>query len=314
MKRTGMAIHAGAGPDSEFVRNNQRLYKNGLLEALQCGISVLNKKGSALDAVEAAIRAMEDNPIFNAGRGSTLNSDGQIQMYASIMDGNTLRAGAGCLLTNIKNPISFARRMMDEGKSVFLGGPAAIELAKELGLEMEPELYFITDLQVKNFLEERAKCKEKNMSFNPAVRGTVGAVALDHKGNLAAGTSTGGTIYSQPGRIGDTSMIGVGTYADNRVCAVSCTGDGDVLIRNVLAHNVFTHKEYIRLDMQKTCDFVIGEKLRGHHGDMGVIGIDADGRIGIACNTERMHRAWQEHDSPPTAMIYLQTGNENGKG
>ena len=304
MKKIAMAIHAGAGPDSEFVKNNLKLYQQGLKDALEVGYKVLQKKGGAVDAVEASVRSMEDNYIFNAGRGSALNADGEVEMYASIMDGKRMKAGAGCLLKHVKNPISFAKGIMDQGKSVFLGGEDTLEVAKELKLELEPLSYFITDLQVRNYLEKREECEKKNFKFNPAVRGTVGAVALDRQGNMAAGTSTGGTIYSQPGRIGDTSMVGVGTYANNDICAISCTGEGEVLIVNALAHTIYSAKEYRGLTMQEACDYVIHDRLKKVTGDMGAISVDREGNIGLAFNSERMHRGWKTEGKETKVKIY----------
>jgi beta-aspartyl-peptidase (threonine type) len=304
MKKIGMAIHAGAGPDSEFVQKHLRLYEEGLAAALKAGYKVLEKGGSAVNAVEASVRSMEDNYIFNAGRGSALNAKGEVEMYASIMDGKAMRAGAGCLLKTVKNPITFAKKILEEGKSVFLGGEEADATAQKLGLELEVPAYFITDLQVENYLKKRAQCKEEGIPFNPAIRGTVGAVAMDKNGNLAAGTSTGGTIFSQPGRIGDTSMIGVGTYANNACCAISCTGDGEVLIVNALAHTIFATREFKDLPMQETCDWVLHKRLKKIKGDMGVISIDKEGNIGIAYNSERMHRAWKSSSVPLQVKIY----------
>ena len=288
-----VAVHAGAGPDSDYVRQNIQSYESGLKKARDIAFDYLFSGGNALEAVTKAVRELEDNPIYNAGRGSALNNKGEVQMYASIMEGKNLSAGAVCLLSNVRNPIEFAARILQMGKTVFIGGPEAEAFATHLGIGKEPLSYFITELQVKNFLEERAKFQQLNLGFNPALSGTVGCVARDQAGNLAAATSTGGTIYSQAGRIGDTSMLGAGTYSDNAVCAVSCTGDGDALIRHVLAHAVFSAREFLCEDMQQACDYLVQTRLRNESGDMGCIGVDREGRIGISFNTPRMHRAWR---------------------
>jgi len=288
-----VAVHAGAGPDSPYVRDNLVRYETGLQKARDTAFDVIQDGGTALDAVASAVAEMEDNPIFNAGRGSALNNKGEVQMYASVMEGSYLRAGAVCLLSQVKNPVLFAKHLLEGGKTVFLGGPLAEEYAAQLGIAQEPLSYFVTELQVQNFLEERERCRRLQLNFNPAVHGTVGCVARDRNGHLAAATSTGGTIYSQPGRIGDTSMLGAGTYADDRVCAISCTGDGDALIRHVLAHSVFSIREYLQSDMQGACDYLFLNRLRCEPADMGCIAVDFSGRIGMAFNTPRMHRAWR---------------------
>lgn len=302
-----VVVHAGAGPDSEYVQKNQEAYRQGLESARDKAYAILSKKGSALDAVEAAVKELEDNPIFNAGRGSALTNVGDIQMYASIMEGADLKAGAACLLSRVKNPIVFARSILEQGESVFIGGEEAERLATELGIPQEPLAYFVTDLQVKNFLVEREKWRLQN-DYNPAIRGTVGCVAFDCEGNLAAGTSTGGTMYSQSGRIGDTSMLGVGTYADNRVCAVSCTGDGEALIKHVIAHSVFSIREFLKDDMQSACNYLFEGTLKNEIRDVGCIAIDKNGVIGIACNTPRMHRAWRTNSDSGVAIYETEPG------
>lgn len=292
-----MAIHAGASLHTEFQKKNQVAYEAGLTVALNAGYAILENNGSAIDAVEAAVRSMEDNYLFNCGRGSALNCNGSVEMAVSMMDGKSLAAGAGCSLTHIKNPISFAKKILEANKVVFLGGNAAVEMAKDMKLEIEPVSYFIATHQVDAYLDKRKEFIGQQ-GFNPHIHGTVGAVARDSKGNLAAGTSTGGTQFCQAGRIGDTAMIGVGTYANNAVCAVSCTGDGDILIPRVLAHSIYTAKLYKQLSMQEACDYWVHQKEKESDPDTGAISIDNEGNIGIAFNTEKMHRAWKSSTIP----------------
>jgi beta-aspartyl-peptidase (threonine type) len=306
MKKIGMAIHAGAGPDSEFVRKNLAKYEQGLEDALRAGYQLLKKGGAALDAVEKAVRTMEDNPIFNAGRGSSLNCFGEVRMHAAIMDGKTLGSGAGCLLSQIRNPITFARTQLEDGENVFLGGRSTLETARAMNIDIEPPSYFITDLQVEEYLKHRKKCLDAGLKYNPASHGTVGAVARDKKGNVASGTSTGGTHFGDAGRIGDTSMIGVGTYANNEACAVSCTGDGEALIKAVLAHSIFALRRYTPASLQEAVNHCIRKKKKDSDPDMGAISIDPAGNIAIQFNSERMHRAWVSGSEKIQVRIYRQ--------
>lgn len=302
-KNWGIIIHAGAGPDSEFIKEHHDQILIGLEEARDKGYRVLEKKGSALDAVEAAVRCMEDNLLFNAGRGSALNKDGVVEMCSSIMDGRELRAGAAAVIKGIKNPVSFARKILEDGKCVYVAGENA---CVNLGSDQEhmPDSYFITDHQVDSYLRQKEKSLKNGEPFNPAMHGTVGAVAIDHKGNLAAATSTGGTSFSLPGRIGDSSMIGIGTYADNKHCAVSCTGDGEYLIRHAVAHAVTAAVEYLELDAARAVEELVHRKLKNISGDVGVICIDKNGHFGIAFNSQRMHRSWKSSGTGGGTAIY----------
>ncbi len=294
-----IVVHAGAGEDTEFILKHIPEYEKGLSDAVGAGYSILKKGGSALDAVEAAIVSLEDNKIFNAGRGSALTAAGNVEMCASIMDGKNKKAGAVAIVNNIRNPISFAHELLKSTGLMYMGGIEAVETAKDLGIKTEPDSYFVTDHQWKAFEKERAKKTNKGKIFEKYLKrlhGTVGAVALDVEGNLAAGTSTGGTEYCQPGRIGDSSIIGVGTYADNKTAAVSCTGDGEFLITEVMAYNIAATVKYKGCTIQEAIDHVILEKNEDKTGDMGAIGIDSDGNIGISFNSERMHRAWRTRE------------------
>ncbi len=281
-----IAVHGGAGPDSEFIQRNQLGYTSSLAFALNAGYDILKRGGTALDAVEQTVRLMEDNPLFNAGRGAALTIKGDVEMDASIMDGSTLRAGAVSIVRNVKNPITLARTIMDRTSHVYLSGDGAREFAKDHSLELESDDYFITEHRV----EEH--------------HGTVGAVALDQAGNLAAATSTGGTSNSLNGRVGDSCIIGAGCYANNASCSVSGTGEGELLIRNVIAHSIAFYMELTHCSVQEACDHVIHERNNYSDGDIGVIAVDAKGNIGLSFNSERMHRAWKMNEDEIHVNIY----------
>jgi beta-aspartyl-peptidase (threonine type) len=299
-KRTNkiaLIVHGGAGPDSEFILAHIPEYEKGLSDAVDAGYKILKKGGNAVDAVEAAVRVLEDNKYFNAGRGSALTAAGNAEMCCSIMDGRTKKAGAAAIINNVRNPISFAKALLEENELMYVASTEASETAKEMGLKTEPDSYFVTDHQWETFEKERDKdpgeMKKAQGKYRKRTHGTVGAVALDSSGNLAAGTSTGGTEYSQPGRVGDSSMIGVGTYADNKTAAISCTGDGEYLITEVMAYNIAATIEHTGCTVQEAIEQVIHVKNKNTKADFGAIGIDADGTIGLAFNSERMHRAWK---------------------
>jgi beta-aspartyl-peptidase (threonine type) len=304
-KPTAIAIHGGAGEDTAFIRENLSAYKAGIQDALDVGHGVLENGGTALDAVEAAVCALEDNYLFNAGRGSALNCLGEIEMDVSMMDGEHLHVGGACSLTSVKNPISFAKKVLALERTDFLSGIHADEAAREMGLEMEEREYFVTDEQISEFLRNRKKYGgDDKMFVNHALHGTVGAVALDQYGNIAAGTSTGGAIYNPPGRVGDSCMIGAGTYANNRTCAVSCTGHGEFIIRNVLSHDIAAAVEYKEMTVQEACDYVVHVRNKNCPGDLGVIAVDTKGEIGMAFNTEKMHRGWKVSGEDSVVQIY----------
>jgi L-asparaginase / beta-aspartyl-peptidase len=307
-RKFAIVIHGGAGPDSDFIIQNMAKYEEGLAHARDAGYRILEKGGSAVDAVEAAINSLEDNPLFNAGRGSSLTAAGNIEMCTSIMRGEDRKAGAAAIIRNIKNPISFAKKLLDSSTLMYVGGEEAIAMAKDLGMEIEPDSYFVTNHQVDVFMKAREARKGAfKKTFHRAherLHGTVGAVAVDKHGNVAAGTSTGGTDFAQPGRIGDSSMIGVGTYADNATAAVSCTGDGEYLIVEALSRAITAMMECTGCTVQHAMDRIIHEKHGGSKGDMGAIGVDAEGNIGIAFNSDRMHRAWKISDGEAVIRIY----------
>jgi beta-aspartyl-peptidase (threonine type) len=303
MSHWAIAVHGGAGPDSNYIKQNIPGYENGLRIAITAAQKILEKGGCALDAVEEAVRCLEDDPLFNAGRGSALNNKGEVEMDASIMDGERVKAGAISMVKNVKHPISLARLVMDKTNHVLLSGYGATELAKDNDIELETDTYFITTHQHDLLMESREKESMQEL-LQKKIHGTVGAVALDKNGNLASATSTGGMTNSLPGRIGDSCIIGAGCYAKNSICAVSGTGDGELLITNVIAYDIVVIMELKNYDIQQACDFVIHEKNKKVNGDIGVISVDANGNFGISFNSERMHRAWMCSEVSPEIKIY----------
>lgn len=291
MNKITIAVHGGASEDSDFLREHQQEIKAVLAQAVEQGYKILAQKGRALDAVEEAIKIMEDNPLLNAGRGSALNCRGEVEMDASIMDGQTLQAGAVSIVNHVKNPICLARVVMEKTKHVFLSSYGALELAEYYKLPTEPESYFITPHQYDEY--KRLHLLETSEDIHhKKIKGTVGAVALDTYGNIASGTSTGGVSNCLPGRIGDSCVIGAGCYANNNSCAVSGTGEGEYLIRNVVANTIALLTEH-KMNLQEACDYVIHERNKTAQGEMGVIAINRHGEIGISFNTAIMKRAWK---------------------
>jgi L-asparaginase / beta-aspartyl-peptidase len=298
MGKIVIAVHGGAGPDSDFIKKHTKEYKRGLKDAMAAGYKVLDEGGSAMDAVEAAVRSLEDNPLFNAGRGSSLNEKAEIEMDASIMNGKDMKSGAVSILKNVKNPVTLARAIMEKTKHIYLADMGALEFAQKIGLEVMPEAYFITD----HAYEEYVKAlKEASNSMQEAgeyqvkkkTHGTVGAVAVDKEGNVAAATSTGGTENKVPGRVGDSALTGVGSYANNKTCAVSSTGDGEVLIKHVIAFHISSLMQYKGLTLKKACQYLMHQELKEEEGDMGIIAVDPKGNIAIEFNSERMHRGFK---------------------
>lgn len=301
MNKTAIAIHGGAGPDSDFIKKNAEGYKKGLQEALAVGYNVLEKGGPSLDAVEAAVILLENNPLFNAGRGSALNERGEVEMDAAVMNGENKKAGAVCMVRNVKNPVLLARAVMEQTPHLYLGGEGATALAQKAGLTLMPNAYFITDHAFEEYSEA---IKEAGRSMEdvvqqlakPRTHGTVGAVALDRNGNIAAATSTGGIEAKMLGRIGDSSIIGSGCYADNKTCAVSTTGDGEVILQSVVAFHVAALMQYKGLGLKEACRYLLQEDLKQVKGDIGLIAIDAEGNIALEFNSERMHRGYRIGD------------------
>ena len=309
MSKIAIAIHGGAGPDSDHIKKNKEGYETGLRKALEAGFNILANNGSAVDAVEAAVNALEDNPLFNAGRGSAINAKGEVEMCASIMDGEKMKCGAVAIVKNVKNPISLAKAIMKNTDHIYLGGEGALDYAQKINIALEPESYFITENQFEAYDKKRKEKYESNHSIareqiRERSHGTVGAVALDSDGNLAAATSTGGTEYNKEGRIGDSSMIGVGCFADNNTCAISTTGDGEYLIRGVIAHSVSSQMKYKELSLEEACYEVLFKENKDTDGDMGMVSVDREGNICMTFNSERMHRASMTSPNDITIKIY----------
>jgi beta-aspartyl-peptidase (threonine type) len=302
-RKIAMIVHGGAGPDSEFIRNNIEGYKEGLKQALHEGYKVLEKGGGAVDAVEAAVIVLEDNPLFNAGRGSELNRKGGVGMCSSIMSGKEAKSGAVAIVKNIKNPCTLARAVMEKSSHIYMGGPGAIEFGREVNVEFCNDEYFITPHALETY-EQKKKEEEQSRKKPVSSHGTVGAVACDVNGNIAACTSTGGTEFDHEARIVDSSMIGVGTYADNRTCAVSTTGDGEHLIRNVVGFQLNSLVDLKNMNVDDAAQHLIHERLKDVEGDMGLIAVDNNGNITMQFNSERMHRAWKTSDGNEGTEIY----------
>lgn len=293
----GLVIHGGAGTITKenMTPEKETGYINKLTEALKKGYNILDKGGSSLDAVEATIRIMEDSPLFNAGKGAVFTSAGTNELDASIMDGNTLQAGAVAGVKTVKNPISAARKVMEETWHVLLAGEGADAFAKEQGLDIVPNVYFQTEERFKSLIKAKEKEAEKH--------GTVGCVALDKKGNLAAGTSTGGLTNKMWGRVGDSPIIGAGTYANNETCGVSGTGQGEYYIRGSVAYDIAAQMEYQQKTVQEAAQSVI-DKLTNRGGTGGVIAMDRKGNIATPFNTKGMYRGYYLNGGELTILMY----------
>lgn len=288
-----LAIHGGAGTieREQMTAAREKAYRGALELALRHGHAVLEKGGAALDAVEAAVRALEDTPLFNAGKGSVFNSDGQHEMDASLMNGADLRAGAVAGVQNVKNPITLARRVMEHSNHVLISGLGAFEFAHQQKVELEDDQYFFDDFRYQQW-KEVAGTDRVQLDHSDKERkfGTVGAVALDAAGHLAAATSTGGMTNKKWQRVGDSPIIGAGTYANDATCAVSCTGHGESFIRAVAAHDVHALMAYKGLSLEEAVRVVVHEKLPPLDGDGGLIAIDHAGNIVLDFNCPGMYR------------------------
>ncbi|QNK63640.1 isoaspartyl peptidase/L-asparaginase [Pedobacter sp. PAMC26386] len=313
-----MVIHGGAGTITRknMSAEKEAAYIAALTKALQTGYNVLKAGKTSLDAVEATIHIMEDSPLFNAGKGAVFTHDGKNEMDAAIMDGKTLMAGAVAGVTTIKNPISAARAVMEKSEHVMMVGPGAELFAKQAGIEIVSPKYFYTKerwdgLQqaikedaTKAVLDHGNKKTMKLGTINHDYKfGTVGAVALDHAGNLAAGTSTGGMTNKKYGRIGDSPIIGAGTYANNLTAGISCTGWGEFYIRNVVAHDISAMMEYKNMPVAEAAKAVL-DKVGKMGGDGGLIALDAKGNITMPFNTEGMYRGTVTENGKIEVLIY----------
>lgn len=308
-----IVIHGGAGviERAHMTAEREASYRAGLAAALDAGYAVLERGGSSLDAVAAAIRTMEDDPQFNAGRGAVLNHDGFCELDAAIMDGTGGRAGAVAGVHHVKNPIDLARLVMDRSPHVLLAGDGAEEFALSQGVVLVPESYFITPQRVRELEEAKRAAAGRpageplplRPTSAPQGMGTVGALALDAQGRLAAGTSTGGLTDKAYGRIGDTPIIGAGTYA-NESCAVSGTGQGEFYIRQVVAYDICAMMQYQHLSLERAVDIMIHEKLRRTGGEGGVIALDRDGNYAMDFNSAGMHRGVRDSRGHRAIAMY----------
>ncbi len=299
-----IAIHGGAGavPRHTLTAERERRYRDGLATALDLGYAILEKGGSSLDAVTAAVRSLEDDPSFNAGCGAALTRDGAAELDAAIMEGRQQRAGAVAAVRHVKNPIELARRVMEKSRHVLLVGSGAEEFALEEGFTLVPNAYFRTEERRAQLESERGGRPVSDLF--PSPQGTVGAVALDAAGDLAAATSTGGMTNKRQGRVGDSPIIGAGTYARNGVCAVSATGHGEYFIRAVAAYHICAAVEYRDLTLSAAVRELLHERLRELGGSGGVIAIDRSGRIVAEFSTEGMFRGSRDSDGLRRIDIY----------
>lgn len=287
-----LVIHGGAGnitPANLSVEKASQ-FEAKLKEVLKLGDSILKEGGTSMDAVESCIRMMEDCPLFNAGKGAVFNAEGKNELDAAIMDGKTGMAGAVAGVTTIRNPITAARAVMEKSEHVMLTGKGAETFAAEQGIEIVSPDYFFTQQRWNDYL----KIKNRLDSINNVDKkhGTVGCVALDKYGNLAAGTSTGGMTLKKYGRVGDTPVIGAGTYADNNTCAVSATGHGEFFIRNVVAYDISALMKYNGLSIEEAANEVVMIKLKKQGGTGGIIAVDKNGNIAMPFNTSGMFRGF----------------------
>ncbi len=324
MPKAAIAIHGGAGTilRSQMTPDLEREYRGGLDAGLKAGWLILERGGSALDAVEAAVCSLEDFPLFNAGRGSVFTHEGKQEMDASIMDGSTLKAGAVAFVRNIRNPIRLARLVMERTEHVLLAGEGAQHFAEQMGIPTEPDEYFFTEhrwLQLQDAIAEGriqldhasatpeegivgTALAERSDTFAKPL-GTVGAVACDSRGRLAAATSTGGMTNKKFGRVGDTPLIGAGTYADESV-AVSCTGHGEYFMLGVSAYDLAARMKYKGLSLSEAASEAV-DRLSEIKGEGGLIAVDSAGNISLEFNSEGMYRGYKTSGGDQTIAIYM---------
>lgn len=300
-----LAIHGGAGTilRSSLTPQLENEYRNALHDALRSGFSLLERGAQALDAVEAAVKSLEDCPLFNAGRGAVFTADGRHEMDASIMDGRQRSAGAVAGISGVRNPVALARKVMEQSEHVLLCGRGAEEFAREKGLPFESDSYFHTDFRFRQWQEAKSEGRIQ-LDHTEKKFGTVGAVALDRHGNLAAATSTGGMTNKRFGRVGDSPLIGAGTFADNATCAVSCTGHGEYFIRSVVAYDVSCLIEYKGYTIRQACEEVVMKKLVATGGEGGLIALDRSGVPVLVFNSEGMYRGSCVSGSQAEVNIY----------
>jgi len=308
-----LVIHGGAGTikRENMTPEREAAYHAALQQALDSGYTVLERGGKSLDAVIAAIKVMEDSPLFNAGKGAVFNSEGKNELDASIMDGSNLMAGAVAGVTTIKNPITAAYAAMTKSEHVMLIGAGAEKFAREQNLQTVDPSYFFDSLRYKQWIKAKEAETEKDKTaaeIDPYIKdkkfGTVGAVALDKFGNIAAGTSTGGMTNKKYGRVGDAPIIGAGTYADNTSCGVSSTGWGEYFIRLAVAHDIAALKKYAGLSLQQAADSVVMKKVPALGGDGGIIALDRQGNVSMTFNTAGMYRGYIKKRGEGKTFIY----------
>jgi len=316
-----IVVHGGAGviERKDLSPEQETAYRAAMNRAIQAGGAVLGKGGSALDAIEATIQLMEDDPLFNAGRGAVFTAEGRNELDAAIMDGKTLAAGAVAGVTRTRHPISLARRVMEKSPHVMLISKGADTFSKEQGLEQVEPGWFYTERRwrtLETFLEEsslpipskpvgaREGAATSSLAHDEGKKGTVGVAALDMSGNIAAGTSTGGTTGKRWGRVGDSPIIGAGTYASNTSCAVSATGTGEYFIRLTVAREICALVEHKGMKLQAAADEVIQKRLTALKGDGGIIAVAPDGQVAWSFNTSGMYRARLSKDQPVVIAIY----------
>ena len=301
-----IAVHGGAGtmPKKLMTTQIESACHQALNNALEAGYQLMQSGGSAVDAVEAAVKVLEDFELFNAGRGAVFTHEGKHEMDASIMDGKTLKSGAVAAVNNIKNPVSLAKAVMIHSEHVLLLGAGAEVFAKQMNIPFEEDAYFFTQFRY----DQLQKALKRDIVVLDHVDdkkfGTVGCVALDSNGNLAAATSTGGMTNKSYGRVGDSPIIGCGTYANNNTCAVSCTGHGEFFIENVVAYDISCLIEYKGLSLQEATEFVINNKLKNIDAEGGLIAIDKHGMVSLPFNTKGMYRGYKKSDQEIFTGIY----------
>jgi L-asparaginase / beta-aspartyl-peptidase len=314
MSKFSIAIHGGAGTivKEDMTPELEAAYRKALRESLDAGYAVLTNGGSAIKAVKVAVVVMEDNILFNAGRGSVFTKKGLNEMDAAIMDGKTLEAGAVAGVRNIRNPVALAEQVMLHSGHVFLSGEGANDFAIKRDIKLEPDEYFYSQYRFDQWKEIRDsnlfQLDHKNVQLEDLMKnkkfGTVGAVACDCNGNVAAATSTGGMTNKRYGRIGDSPLIGVGTYANNKTCAISCTGHGEIFIKAVAAYDISCLMEYRNINLREACEEVVLKKLPLLHGEGGLIGVDAEGNIAMVFNSAGMYRGFQNSEGDNLIAIY----------
>ena len=318
-----LAIHGGAGTilKKTMTPEIEKEYRDKLEESLQAGFNILKDGGSSLDAVQTAINILEDSPLFNAGKGAVFTNTGTNELDASIMDGNTLNAGAVAGIKKIQNPINLARLVMEKSPHLMMVGEGAEIFAQENGVEFVTPDYFYTERRWQQLQKRLQEEEENNKSLNNTAHqkyepdftdskfGTVGCVSLDQNGDLAAGTSTGGMTNKRFGRVGDSPIIGAGTYANNQTCAVSATGEGEYFIRSLVTHDISALMAYKNMSLHEAANHVIMEKLTKLGGSGGIIAMDKNGNIAMPFNTAGMYRGYIDKDGQMVISIYGSSPN-----